>query len=64
MSKTKQEAFLIPIFISFYVLMMVLTYCLLKLINMVKGIRAKCEQKVISYTRNKYDACWCTCIFT
>jgi hypothetical protein len=45
MSKTKQKTFLIPIHISFYVLTMILTYRLLKLINMVKGARAKSEQK-------------------
>jgi len=64
MSKTKQEAYLIPTYISFYVLTMILTYRLLKLINMVKGARAKSEQKGTSYTRIKYDACWCTRIFT
>jgi hypothetical protein len=45
MSKTKQKNFLIPIHISFYVLPMILTYRSLKLVNMVKGARAKSEQK-------------------
>jgi len=45
MSKTKRKNFLIPIHMSFYVPTMMLTYRLLKLINMVKGARAKSEKK-------------------